>query len=145
MKEPSVAVVRRSSRAPPPPSQIIDVSAPQMVASESPLKMYCAEFRIHEKDVIFRVRHDTPRLRLCVREGFGPCVRRIRILHCREPHCCEAGSREFCRDFIDVVEGILSNNGTMLHAGDRAIVIAISQEQVKLKFWDNIPDVSREW
>ena len=58
---------------------------------------------------------------------------------------CEAGSWEFCRDFIDVVEGILSNSGTMLHAGDRAIVITISEKHVKLKFWDNIADVSREW
>ena len=37
------------------------------------------------------------------------------------------------------------NNGTMLHAGDRAIVNTICKEHVELKFGDNTVDVSRGW
>ena len=55
-----------------------------------------------------------------------------------------------CRDFtplytghvIDVVEDILLNNGTMLHAG---IVTTSCREHVELKFGDNAIDVSRGW
>ena len=46
---------------------------------------------------------------------------------------------------IDVVDDILLNNGTMLHAGVRANVTTISKEHGKFKFGDNIVDVSQEW
>ena len=59
----------------------------------------------------------------------------------------------FCRDFallstgrvIDVVEDTLLNNGTVLHAGERAMVTTICEEHVDLKLGDTTVDVSRGW
>ena len=62
----------------------------------------------------------------------------------------KSGSRVFCRisallstvDVLHVVEDILLNNGTTLHAGD-SIVTTICKEHVEAKFGDNAVDVSR--
>ena len=59
----------------------------------------------------------------------------------------------FCGNFallstghiIDVVEDILLNNATMLHACGHAIVTTICKEHVELTFGDNTVDVSRGW
>ena len=131
--------------------QSVDVSAAQMVACEPPINQRCTELQIHENDVVFPVDHDDPGLFLCIREGFGPYDGRIQILRTRATW--ESGSRQSRRNFallstghvIDVVADILLNNGTMFHAGDRAIVTTICEEHVELKFGDNTVDVSRGW
>ena len=86
---------------------------------------------------------DTPELFLCVFEGIGPFAGRVRVLDSREPRNWESGSRKFCRNFtqlstshvIDLVEEILSDNGTVLHAYDGAIVITTSDMVNVLREW----------
>ena len=117
-------------------------------------KKRCTELQIHENDVVFPVDHDKLGLFLCIRKGFGPYDGEVRVLRNLERYKrWECGSWVSCRGFaplstghaIDVMEDIPLNNGTMLHAGDRAFVITVCREHVELKFGDNAVDVSREW
>ena len=114
----------------------------------------CTELQIHENDVVFTVDHDKHGLFLCTRKGFGSYDGEIRVLRNHDQYKrWESRSCVSCRDFaplftghvIDLVEDFLLNNGTMLHAGDRAVVTTICGEHEELKFGDSAVDVSRGW
>ena len=87
---------------------------------------------------------DNPGHFLCIREGFESCA----TTRCTTVE--KSGSRVFCRisallftvHVLHVVEDILLNNGTTIHAGD-SIVTTICKELVEVNLGENTVDVLR--